>query len=197
MAAVTAMAMGVAVMGACGGDDAEDAGSGSGGDGVSITGAWARTSPSAVTNGAAYVTITAEDGDVLTGASVDASVAAVTEVHETVMAEGDDAHSGMSDTTMAGGMSDTTMAGGMSDTTMAGGMSDTTMAGGMGAMTMQEIAELVIPAGEAVEMKPGGYHIMLMELAEPLELGSTFTLTLSFENAGDIEVEVPVRDAAP
>jgi periplasmic copper chaperone A len=176
MAAVTAVAMGVAVMGACGGDDAGT--SSAGGTGVSISGAWARTSPSAVTNGAAYVTITAEDGDVLTGASVDASVAAVAEVHETVMAGGGDSHSGMSDTTMAG-------------------MSDTTMAGGMGAMTMQEIPELVIPAGEAVMMKPGGYHIMLMELVEPLELGSTFTLTLTFENAGDVEVEVPVRDAAP
>lgn len=162
---------------ACGGDD--DASSG-GGDGVRVTDAWARTSPAMADTGAVYFSVSSADGDVLIGGSVDASVASTVELHETVMADGDD---------MGGHGGDTTMAGGMG--------SGTTMAGGMGEMTMQEVDTIEIPAGETVSLKPGGLHIMLPGLAAPLEAGSTFELTLSFEKAGEVTVEVPVRDNAP
>jgi hypothetical protein len=140
-----------------------------------ITGAWARTSPSMATAGAAYATITSPVDDKLLAASVDPSVAGMVQIHETVMAMA-------TDTTMAG-----------SDTTMMG--SDTTMAGG--AMTMQPVEFIELPAGVAVEMKPGGYHIMMMDLVSPLEIGSTFQLTLTFEKAGDVTIDVPVLDEAP
>jgi copper(I)-binding protein len=84
-----------------------------------------------------------------------------------------------------------------SDTTMAGGMgSDTTMAG-TGEMTMRPVEFIELKAGMPMEMKPGGYHIMMMGLVNPLKLGDTITVTLTLENAGEIKVDVPVLDEAP
>ncbi len=148
-----------------------------------VTGAWARTSPSMATAGAAYATITSPVDDKLLAASVDASVAATVQIHETVMASD-------TDSTMMG--SDTTAMG--SDTTMMGG-TDTTMAGGE--MKMQPVEFIELPAGVAVELKPGGYHIMMLDLVNPLEVGTTIQITLTFEKAGDITVDVPVLDEAP
>jgi copper(I)-binding protein len=66
----------------------------------------------------------------------------------------------------------------------------------MGAMTMKPVAEIALPAGKAVELKPGGYHVMLMKLAKPLTKGQTFDLELTFEKAGKQTVKVEVRDNA-
>ena len=154
--------------------------------GVEIAGAWARTSPMEVTLGAAYMTITSDVDDELTDVSVDPSIAATAEIHEMVMAETSDTSS---DTTMAMS-SDTTMA--MSDMS-----SDTTMSMGSGEMVMQEVESIAIPAGETVELKPGGYHIMLIDLVAPLELGQEFDIVLTFANAGEVTVTVVVADAAP
>ena len=81
-----------------------------------------------------------------------------------------------------------------SDTAMG---SDTTMAGGEGEMMMRPVAFIELPAGVAVELKPGGYHIMLLNLVEPLEVGTSFELTLVFEHAGQITIDVPVLEEAP
>ncbi|HQV56683.1 MAG TPA: copper chaperone PCu(A)C [Ilumatobacteraceae bacterium] len=62
---------------------------------------------------------------------------------------------------------------------------------------MRKIDSLDIPAGTAVELKPGGYHVMLIGLVKPLVAGSNVELTLTFEKAGDVKVTVPVRDDAP
>lgn len=51
---------------------------------------------------------------------------------------------------------------------------------------------LVIPPGETVELAPGGYHVMFMELQRPLERGETVTGTLVFEQAGEIEITYDV-----
>ena len=69
----------------------------------------------------------------------------------------------------------------------------TVMQGGVMSMLRQE--ELIIPAGETVVMKPGGFHIMLMGLKENLEKGKKFPLTLNFARAGEITVEVHVEEA--
>ncbi len=152
---------------------------------VKIADAWARTSPSVATAGAAYFTITnaGEADDALLSAAVDPAVAASAEVHETVAAQEE-----TTTTAMGGGMGD-----GMSDD-MGGGMSDD-MGGGM--MTMREVDQIPVPAGESVALKPGSYHIMLLDLAAPLEVGSTVTITLTFEKAGEVVVQAQVRDAAP
>jgi periplasmic copper chaperone A len=49
----------------------------------------------------------------------------------------------------------------------------------------------VVPHG-TVELKPGGLHLMLMELKAPLKQGETFPLTLKFDKAGDVLVNVGV-----
>ena len=153
---------------------------------LSIEGAWARNSPMAATAGAAYFTITGgEADDVLTGVKPDTAIAGSIEMHETVMAEGEE-------DSMSGGMSSTTMANDMTATTMDGAMTSDTMAG---AMQMRPVKSIDIPAGEKVELKPGGYHIMLIDLVEPLKLGDTFDLTLMFEKAGEKTVSVEVKEA--
>lgn len=154
---------------ACGGDDAA---------GVSVEGAWARTSPMSVEAGAAYFEISSDEADVLVGASVDPSVAATVELHETQMMEMDD-HGG--DESMEGDAMDE---GGAME-----GMGDV--------MQMVEVGRIDLPAGETVALAPGGLHIMMLDLAEPLVAGETFDLTLDFETADDLVVTVEVRDSAP
>ena len=62
-----------------------------------------------------------------------------------------------------------------------------------GTMTMSPLMDgLEIPAGETVTLEPGGYHIMFIGLTQDLKAGDTFTLTLEFETAGEVEVTVPV-----
>ena len=63
-----------------------------------------------------------------------------------------------------------------------------------GMMSMQEVPAIDIPSGGEVSLEPGGFHVMLMQLAKPLEDGDEFTVTLEFENAGEVEVDVTVRD---
>jgi len=66
-----------------------------------------------------------------------------------------------------------------------------------GSMKMQEVEKVDITAGTPTELKPGGYHVMLMQLKAPLKTGSTISVTLTFEKAGDVVVEVPVQEEAP
>ena len=69
--------------------------------------------------------------------------------------------------------------------------------GDSGEMVMQEVDEIALPAGEAVELKPGGYHIMLMKLAAPLKTGTSIVVTLTFKSGATETVTVPVMDDAP
>ncbi|WP_235906773.1 copper chaperone PCu(A)C [Pseudomonas saliphila] len=66
-----------------------------------------------------------------------------------------------------------------------------------GLMKMQKAADLTIDAGESVILEPGGYHIMLINLQQPLVDGEKFPMTLRFEQAGTVEVEVAVHKDAP
>ena len=68
-------------------------------------------------------------------------------------------------------------------------------------MTMREAPVVELPAGRAVDFKSGGYHIMLMDLKQPLLPGSTVPLTLKFRDAGGVEsrfaIVAPVAKVAP
>lgn len=121
---------------------------------ITVSGQWARQSPMATDMGAAYMTINSTMDDELIGAMVDASVAEMTQVHETVMGEGD-------------------------------------------SMKMQEVEKIDVLAGTPTELKAGGYHIMLMKLVKPLEVGTDISITLKFSKAGDVMVTVPVLEEAP
>ena len=62
-------------------------------------------------------------------------------------------------------------------------------------MKMRPIAGLDVPPGQSVTLKPGGEHIMLMGLNQPLHEGQSFPLTLDFEKAGPRTVTVAVEKA--
>lgn len=62
-----------------------------------------------------------------------------------------------------------------------------------GTSEMHDTHEIPVPAGETVELKPGGLHIMLIDVKQDLDEGDSFSLTLSFREAGDISVTVPVE----
>jgi periplasmic copper chaperone A len=62
-----------------------------------------------------------------------------------------------------------------------------------GVMKMRPVAGLPIPAGKTVSLTPGGYHVMLFDLKKPLVAGERFPLTLQFEHAAPITVNVEVR----
>jgi len=63
-----------------------------------------------------------------------------------------------------------------------------------GVMNMRELSGgLEIPAGGTVELAPGGTHLMLMGLKQPLVAGATVKAKLKFEKSGEVEVEIAVR----
>ncbi|WP_404933666.1 copper chaperone PCu(A)C [Nitratireductor sp. L15S-10] len=60
-----------------------------------------------------------------------------------------------------------------------------------GIMKMRPVPEGVeIPAGETVNLAPGGYHLMLLELKQPITEGEMVPVTLEFEQAGAVDVEL-------
>lgn len=62
-------------------------------------------------------------------------------------------------------------------------------------MKMRKLDKLDVKAGETVKLAPGGLHIMLIRLKEPLGEGMSVPLTLVFEKAGAVDVSAPVRAA--
>lgn len=148
--------------------------SGSGADGgITVADAWARPSPMVAGAGAAYMKITnsGSEADALLGAASD--VAMTVEVHETVALEEPAATDGM---------------GGMETPAATDGM-------GGGMMGMRPVERVEIPAGGSVELKPGGYHVMLIGLKRELKVGETIEITLTFEKAGEVKVSAEVRES--
>lgn len=152
----------------CSGDGT---GGGQSGPTVTVTDAWARNSPMVANAGAAYMVIenTGAEADALVGAA--SPVAATVEVHETVMMQPSPAASG--------GMG------------MASAMPGATAGGGM--LGMQKTDRVEIPAGGSLELKPGSYHIMLIDLRQDLVAGQTIEITLTLEKAGEVKVSAEVR----
>jgi periplasmic copper chaperone A len=61
-----------------------------------------------------------------------------------------------------------------------------------GVATMRHVEKLEIAPGQEASFAPGGMHVMLMGLKAPLRRGDLIRATLSFQNAGDVRVNVPV-----
>lgn len=187
LAAPAALALALVAVPACSNNDKTETGTGgttvatgtSPQAEVRITDVWARTSPMSAKNGAVYAKLISTKDDKLVKASVDSSIAGKVELHEVTMA---DDH--MTDGTAM--PDDASMPGGMNGTSMAGGMS--------GNMVMKEVEAIELPAGETVELKPGSFHIMLLDLVKPLEAGQTFPVTFTFANAEPITIEATVRE---
>jgi copper(I)-binding protein len=141
--------------------------------GVTITDPWARNAPKTAGAGALYMVIknTGSAADALVGGTT--NVAATVEVHETYEVESMPAES-----QAMGGTESPAASGDM-------GMG--------GVMAMRQIERLEIPAGGTVELKPGSYHIMLIDLTRELVAGEKVEITLKFEKAGDVKVTAEVR----
>jgi copper(I)-binding protein len=60
-------------------------------------------------------------------------------------------------------------------------------------MRMRPVADIPIPPGETVRLRPGGLHVMLIGLTEPLRQGTTVPLTLRFERAGETTVQLEIQ----
>lgn len=64
-----------------------------------------------------------------------------------------------------------------------------------GVMSMRPVTGgIAVPAGERVVLEPGGLHVMCVGPTAPFAAGTTVSLTLTFDGAGSIDVEVPVED---
>jgi len=116
---------------------------------LTVTGAWARTTPPGMRMGAIYLVIdndTAKSDRLL---KLRTPVASGTEVHRTEVLDG--------------------------------------------IARMREVAVLHVGAGERIEFKPGGHHVMLTGLHKPLVEGQVFELELQFEVGGPRKVRVEVR----
>ena len=60
-------------------------------------------------------------------------------------------------------------------------------------MKMRQVKDIPVPAGGAVELKPGGLHLMFMNIKAPLAAGETVPVKLKFAKAGEVEVKMPVN----
>jgi len=90
-----------------------------------------------------------------------------------------------------GGISDTLI---RASSPIAGTVELHQMAVEAGVMKMRAIAAVEVKPGGKLELTPGGYHLMLFDLRQPLKKGDKFPLTLTFARAGTLEVSVVVGD---
>lgn len=77
---------------------------------------------------------------------------------------------------------------------VAGEMQLHTMAMDGNVMRMREVKTIDVPANGSVELKPGGLHLMFMDIKTPLKAGEAVPVKLKFQKAGEVEIKVPVRD---
>ncbi len=206
---ISVVALVVGALAACGGGSStgNDAKAGEGSSttrhtaagvdaGVSVSGAWVRASIPGQDVTAAYMEIhNAGEADELIGATVSPDVAERVEIHETVAVDDDapgpdtsghDDHT--SDTTT--GHDDHT-----SDTTTGHDdhASDTTAGGSAPMMQMREVEAVPLPKGGAVDLEPGGLHMMVFGVRKPLEAGQKVEITLRFRHSGPKTVTAEVR----
>lgn len=66
-----------------------------------------------------------------------------------------------------------------------------------GVMRMRKVDQIDLPAGETTVLQPGGLHVMLIGLEQPLQEGSQIDLTLEFADGTRQQLEVPVKMAMP
>ncbi len=64
-------------------------------------------------------------------------------------------------------------------------------------MRMRPVESIAVTPAAPAELRPGGLHIMLIGLGQPLKAGDKVKLALRFERAGAVEIEVPVRAGPP
>ena len=180
LAATAVLAIAVAACSSSGATPAPSAAASAASGGMSVTDAWVRQSALMAGADAAYLVITNGTGQDDALVSVSSPLSATVEMHETVAVEASTqpAESGGMGGGVGGGMA--------SGSPMA--------SGGMGGMmAMRPVESIAIAAGATVELKPGGYHIMIIDPKEQPAIGSTVELTLTFQQAPPVTVVAEVR----
>ncbi|QEL65573.1 periplasmic copper chaperone A [Oryzomicrobium terrae] len=66
-----------------------------------------------------------------------------------------------------------------------------------GVMKMRPVKEIEVKAGGEAALKPGSYHIMLIDLKQPVKEGDQVPVTLKFDDGSTLKVEAPVQRPAP
>lgn len=122
-----------------------------------------------------YFTVHAAEAMRIVGVDVDASVAGEATIHETVAADPTHDH-GEHDHDDEG---------------------EDRGQHGSDVMTMQAVDAVDVPADGKVAFEPGGLHVMLVDLADPLQRGESFEVTLTLASGESLTVDVEVRDDAP
>ena len=62
-----------------------------------------------------------------------------------------------------------------------------------GVMRMRQVDKIEVPAGGMTELKPGGFHVMLIDLKGPLELGQMVDIKFNFDDGSSAEIEAEVK----
>jgi len=154
---------------------------------IVVDDAWSRVTTPTQTSGAIYARVEGSDeDDRLVAASVPADVAAKAELHETVEGTSDHGEDDHGEKGAMGRVDDDTAEHDAADGHGTSGDHST--------MTMREVDAIEVPAGETVSLEPGGFHLMLIDLAGPIEMGDTIPVTLTFERAGEVEVDAEARE---
>ena len=60
-------------------------------------------------------------------------------------------------------------------------------------MRMRQVKDIPVPANSSIELKPGGLHLMFLNIKTPLTAGQSIPVKLKFAKAGDVEVKMPVN----
>jgi copper(I)-binding protein len=144
---------------------------------LTVSEAWAR--PGLAGNNSAIYFVVQNPGEDDTLLSVASNVAGAVEMHMTMAVEGDTAEHNM-DHSMEGSDMGTLPEG-------------QAMPEGQ-VMTMVKQENVPVPGGDKVAFEPGGLHIMLLGLNSDLVVGDTIEVTLTFEKAGAITLQVPVEE---
>jgi copper(I)-binding protein len=63
-----------------------------------------------------------------------------------------------------------------------------------GMMEMQPVKSIDVPANGSAELKPGGFHVMCIDLKDSFKVGAKIGLTLVFATAGEVNVQADIRD---
>lgn len=169
----------VALVAACSSPAASPSASGGG---IAVTGAWIRNSTAMTGAMAGYLVITNTGSTADTLVSVSSPIAKTVQMHKTVPVTPAPSQGGM-------GSAMPSTSSGM------GGMGSAMPAasGTSPMMTMVQVDSVDIPASSTVEFKPGGFHIMFMDLNGTPTAGQTVDLTLVFAKAGSITVKADVK----
>lgn len=160
--------------------------------GIEVTGTWIRAAV-AGNNSAIYMSIKGgAKADQLLSVNAGDDLAKSVEIHETVT---DDSKAGDA-TDQSGNGAGSTPDGtaemhSAPDSSGAQGMSTVP---GSKMKTMRPVESIDIPAGGTVDLKPGGYHVMMMDLRADLTSGETVPVTLTFRDAGQVTVTAEVKE---